>query len=138
MKKYNRFLAEIIEKWVDSFLRQEGKNVDLAEGLKKQKRYWIGPIEISLQRLERCCGPEDSMEFKEPIESWTKRVASLLEHIKRDGHIFPLIVSYKSGVFSICDGNHRYAAYKKLGLDKCLVVIWCDSEKEIEEVLNEK
>ena len=32
-----------LEHWIDAFLRAEGNNVPLADGLKKQKRYWIGP-----------------------------------------------------------------------------------------------
>jgi hypothetical protein len=38
-----------LEGWIDAFLRAEGNNVPLADGLKKQKRYWIGPLQFPLK-----------------------------------------------------------------------------------------
>jgi len=35
-----------IETWVHLFLKGEGDNVGLSEGLKNRTRHWVGPIEV--------------------------------------------------------------------------------------------
>jgi len=123
-----------IEDWIDAFLRAEGKNVPLADGLKKQERYWVGPEQVPLKRLTRSCGPEEEMEYRVSTDNWIKKTDLLIEHIKSGGELPPLIVQYGKGVFSIRDGNHRYEAYKKFGLKTCWTLIWCDSEEAFEEM----
>ncbi|MDO8466659.1 MAG: ParB N-terminal domain-containing protein [bacterium] len=125
-----------LEKWIDTFLRAEGKNSALADGLKKRKRYWAGPMLFPLKKLERCCGPEKEMEYQESIENWNRKVNSLIEYIQSEGDLAPFIVSYAGGIFSVRDGNHRYGAYEKLGREKYWALIWCDSEEELEEIKN--
>lgn len=107
---------EQIAFWVDTFLRGEGNNIPLADGLKKQKRWWIEKDACPLDTLVRCCGPEEGMEYRESEENWNRRVASLAEHIQSDGDIAPLIATYTNGKFSIRDGNHRMGACEKIGI----------------------
>ena len=123
-----------LEDWIDAFLRAEGNNVPLADGLKRQKRYWIGPLQFPLKRLVRCCGPEEEMEYRVSLESWNEKIESLIAHIKSGGELPPFIVQYRQGVFSIRDGSHRYGAYEKLHLETYWTLIWCDSEEAFEEV----
>ena len=33
-----------IDEWIQLFLRNDGKNVALADGLLQKKRYYIGPV----------------------------------------------------------------------------------------------
>jgi hypothetical protein len=80
-----------LEEWIDTWLRAAGNNVALADGLKKQKRYWIGPIQFPLEKLVRCCGPEEGMEFREPVEHWNERIDSLVEHIKSGVDLAPFM-----------------------------------------------
>jgi hypothetical protein len=123
-----------LEDWIDAFLRAEGNNVPLADGLKKQQRYWIGPLQFPLKRLERCCGPEEEMEYRESAEAWNTKVDSLVEHIQSGGELPPFIVQYRQGVFSIRDGSHRYGAYEKSGLETYWTLMWCDSEEAFAEM----
>lgn len=123
-----------LEDWIDAFLRGEGKNVVLADGLNKQQRYWIGPIRFPLRTLVRCCGPEEGMEFRESTEVWNERIDSLVDHMKSGGELAPFIVQYANGNFSIRDGNHRYGACERLGLANHWTLIWCDSEEDFEEM----
>ncbi len=125
-----------LEDWVDAFLRADGNNVPLADGLNKQRRYWIGPIQVPLKRLARCCGPEEEMEYRESLECWNKKTGSLIEYIKSGGKLAPFIAQYSKGIFSIRDGNHRHGACEKLGLDRYWTLIWCDSEEDFEEGRN--
>ncbi len=123
-----------LEDWIDAFLRAEGNNVPLADGLKKQKRYWIGPLQFPLKRLSRCCGPEEEMEYRVSLEDWNGKVASLIEYIKSGGELAPFIVQYRQGIFSIRDGSHRYGAFEKMSLKTYWTLIWCDSEEAFEEM----
>jgi len=123
-----------LEDWIDAFLRAEGNNVPLADGLKKQKRYWIGPLQFPLKRLVRCCGPEQGMEYQETLEDWDKKVDSLIEYIQSGGELPPFIVQYREGSFSIRDGSHRYGAYERLGRETYWTLIWCDSEEAFAEM----
>ncbi|MGD0058540.1 MAG: ParB/Srx family N-terminal domain-containing protein [Verrucomicrobiia bacterium] len=123
-----------LEDWIDVFLRADGNNVLLADGLKKRKRYWIGPVQFPLKRLMRCCGPEEEMEYRESLENWNTKVDALIQHIKSEGELAPVIAQYGNGTFSIRDGNHRFGAYEKLGLEKYWALIWCDSEEELEKL----
>jgi|HubBroStandDraft_5_1064220.scaffolds.fasta_scaffold115877_2 hypothetical protein len=123
-----------LEDWVDAFLRAEGNNVPLADGLKKQKRYWIGPLQFPLQRLRRCCGPEEEMEYRVFLEDWNQKVGSLVEYIKSGGELPPFIVQYRQGIFSIRDGTHRFGACERLGRETCWTLIWCDSKEAFEEM----
>src|SRR6266478_9975118 len=123
-----------LEDWIDAFLHAEGNNVPLADGLKKQKRYWIGPLQFPLKRLLRCCGPEEEMEYRVSLEDWNKKVGSLIAHIQSGGELPPFIVQYRQGIFSIRDGSHRYGAYEKLGRATYWTLIWCDSEEAFKEM----
>ena len=123
-----------LEDWIDAFLRAEGNNVPLADGLKKQKRYWIGPLQFPLRRLARCCGPEEGMEYQESLEDWSQKVDSLIDYIQSGGELPPFVVQYRAGIFSIRDGSHRYGAYEKLGRETYWTLIWCDSEEAFAEM----
>jgi uncharacterized ParB-like nuclease family protein len=123
-----------LEDWIDAFLRAEGNNVPLADGLKKQKRYRIGPLQFPLKKLRRYCGPEEEMEYRVTLENWNKKTDSLIEHIQSDGELAPFIAQYSKGLFSIRDGNHRYGAYERMGRETYWTLIWCDSEEAFEEM----
>jgi len=123
-----------IEDWVHEFLISSGDNTALSEGLKKNKRYWIGPIEVNLNILQRCCGPEKNMEFVEPEEIWNKNVDRILQKMKTNYEIAPLLVEYKNNIFSIRDGNHRLEALKKNNYKKYWTIIWCNNEIDFKNI----
>lgn len=120
-----------INEWVDDFLRTEGKNKALANGLKKQKRFWFGPEQFPLSDLKRCCGPEKDMEYYEDAAAWKNRVDKLISYIRKGNELPPLIVHYVNGELSIRDGSHRYEAYVKIGFDKYWTLIWFDSKSDL-------
>ncbi len=122
-----------LEEWMDSFLRGEGKNIALAYGLKKAKRYWYGPVQFPLNELIRCCGPEVDIKYHEPQATWDKRVDAIVSHIREGGALAPIIAQFTEDGLSIKDGNHRYAAYMKEGFDKYWTIIWFDDEKDLRE-----
>ena len=52
-----------------------------------------------------------------------------------DYNLPPFIVEYKDGNLCLSDGNHRYRALRKLGIDKYYVVIW--GSKYLEDEFNQ-
>ena len=120
----------LIEEWVHYFLNTAGKNTGLSDGLKKQKRYWAGPVEINLNRLARCCGPEKNMEFPETIDNWEKKINEMRSTIRTGWIVPPLIVEYRGSELSIRDGNHRYDALIREKIKKYWVIIWYNSMED--------
>jgi len=121
----------LIEDWIHEFLTTSGKNEGFSTGLKKEKRFFVGPRKINLDELQRICGPEKNIKFHESQERWENRVQRILSGLKRGWEMPPLIVMYKRGKLSIADGNHRYEALKRRRFKKYWTIIWYDSIKEV-------
>jgi hypothetical protein len=117
-----------LDDWVDRYLiAGPWANAGLREGLRRQRRFWLGPLLIPLDRLERSCGPEPSMEFRVAAEVWNRRVTSISIGLREPEDMPPLIIEWRSGMLSIRDGNHRAAAMLKAGWTRCWMIIWCNS-----------
>ena len=115
-----------LEEWVHRFLSSEGGNKDFLAMLKKQKRYWIGPIKHDLNQLNRITGPNKKYKYYEPEESWEKRVGELQELIKKGWVSPPFIVQNNQGVLWVSDGNHRLEAFFREGIKEHWIIIWND------------
>ena len=112
-----------IEEWVHLFLNSIGDNKPLSEGLNLQKRFWLGPISISLDNLKRCCGPEPNMEYVDSLEAWEKHIIGFQQLINDGWTMPPLIAENMNGKLIIRDGNHRLEAMRQENFDKCWVII---------------
>jgi len=123
-----------IEEWVHLFLLGSGNNVPLSDGLKKSKRYWIGPVEYDLSKLIRIGGPEEGKEYPEPQESWDIRIEKMLTDLKNNWKPAPLIAEYKNGEIKVRDGGHRLAAFEKAGYQKVWTILWCNNEEDYLEL----
>ena len=82
----------LIEDWIHEFLTTSGKNEGLSTGLKKEKRFFVGPRKIDLDKLQRICGPEKNIKYHEPQERLEKKVDRILRGMNRGWEIPPLIV----------------------------------------------
>lgn len=116
--------AENIEKWVHEFLTTVGNNTALSEGLKLEDRIFKGPIKMSLSTFNRCCGPEEHMQFHEPKENFERRVTDMMDHIKKGWSMPPLIIKREKDGYELNDGNHRYEALLRSGIEKYWVIVW--------------
>lgn len=129
-----------IEEWVHFFLNSVGNNIPFSEGLKLQKRYWLGPILYDLNKVSRCCGPEEDIKYHEPIENWENRVKKMEELIKKGWQMPPLIVNHDKGQLEINDGNHRHEALKRAGIKKFWIIFWdsdhADNLKKFKEEIH--
>ena len=112
-----------IEEWVHLFLNSVGGNVPFSEGLRLQERYWLGPILMDLDRLVRCCGPEEDIEFVEPAANWESTVLRMQKLI-REGWEVPPLIAENIGCLKVSDGNHRHEALKREGYTKYWVILW--------------
>lgn len=123
-----------LEEWVHRYLLTgTWANPGLSAGLKRQKRWWNGPVEIKITDLSRAVGPEPGMEYQVDHDYWITRTSKMAESMSSPLAIPPLIVEYRSGKLSIRDGNTRHGAMSILGWEKCWVVIWYNAESDFEE-----
>lgn len=123
-----------LEEWVHTYLLSDGRNKDFSDGLKLFDRYFLGPIKMPLSLFTRCCGPEENMKWRINEDWFEKHVSDLMEVIKREKDMPPLIVHFlaKNGkaYFELNDGNHRLEAYKRLGIEEYHVIVWITDKDE--------
>jgi hypothetical protein len=122
-----------IEAWVHHYLLsgKGGKsNPIFSEGLKREKRWWNGPIELSLTALSSAVGTEPSMEYVVKKYEWQARTSHLARSFADLLSLPPMIAEYRRGELSLRDGNTRYGAMRHLGWPTCWVIIWYNSESD--------
>lgn len=125
-----------IEEWIHIFLKTAGNNLALSEGLKLQKRFWLGPVLISVDKLIRCCGPEEDMEYYNEPKGWEIHINKFCDLINNGWEYPPLIAEHDSGKLIIRDGNHRHEALRRMGIEKCWVIIWDSNNQESLKILS--
>ncbi|MCP5099419.1 MAG: hypothetical protein GY943_28020 [Chloroflexi bacterium] len=122
-----------IEAWVHKYLLS-GKggqsNPAFSEGLKREKRWWNGLIEVNLTELSPAVGPDPGLEYVVDKEHWHARTSQLAKSFSDPLLLPPMIAEYRAGELSLRDGNTRYGAMKYLGWTKCWVIVWYNSESD--------
>ncbi|MBZ0301465.1 MAG: chromosome partitioning protein ParB [Anaerolineae bacterium] len=123
--------AHQLEDWIHTYLTT-GKwaNEALSTGLKRQRRWWAGPLEVRLDALQRCTGPEPDQEFRVDPAGWERYVTQIEHNLTDPIQVPPLVVEYRAGILSIRDGNHRYEAMRRKGWDCCWVIIWYNTRRD--------
>ena len=120
-----------LEEWIHAYLNAgDWANRGLSEGLSRQQRWWIGPIEMELAGLVRACGPEAGMEYRVDSAQWSERTLRMAQSIADPLAVPPLIVEYRQGILSVRDGNTRYEAMQLKGRRTCWVLIWYNTEHD--------
>jgi hypothetical protein len=125
-----------LEDWVHSYLLSDANNKEFSDGLKLLDRLFLGPIKMPLSLFSRCCGPEENMKWKVNAESFEKKVTNLVNVIKIEKNMPPLIVHFTDDKFELNDGNHRFEAYFRLGIKEIYVIIWITEKNEYELFLS--
>ena len=125
-----------LEEWVHAFLLSDGDNRAFSEGLKLFDRYFLGPVRMPLNLFTRCYGPEENMKFRAASVKWFEEcVGRLMEVIRREEDMPPLIVHYVDGGFELNDGNNRHEAYRRLGIPEYEVIVWITEKEELDEFI---
>ena len=131
-----------LEDWIHAYLLSDGNNQPFSDGLKLFKRTFLGPVKMPLSLFTRCCGPEEGMQYRVHPGWFEKHVTELMEAIKRELDMPPLIVHYlinEQGkpAFELNDGNHRFEAYHRLGIEEAYVMVWITEKAECERFMKE-
>ena len=125
-----------LEEWVHAYLLSDGDNKEFSDGLKLFDRYFLGPVRMPLNLFTRCYGPEENMKFRTDSVEWFELcVGKLMEVIRQEADMPPLIVHYVDGGFELNDGNNRHEAYKRLGIPEYDVIVWITEKWEYDEFL---
>ncbi len=118
-----------IEDWLHAYLNTPAwANPTLSRIIQHQKLLWVGPIEVELSQLVRCCGPEAHMRYPQPPEEWEESIAAIVSSLDVPSALPPLIVRPAQGVFNIPDGNHRHEAMRRKGWRTGWALLWCDRD----------
>ena len=115
-----------VEAWVHKYLLcglGGQTNPQFSEGLKREKRWWNGPVELNLNDLSPAVGPEPGMEYVVDREHWAALTGRMAKSFSAPQSIPPLIAEYRAGELSVRDGNTRYGAMWLLGWTTCWVII---------------
>ena len=119
-----------IDDWVDRYLAAgPWANDGLRTGLRLAPRLWIGPLGLPLANLERCCGPEPTMKYREPEDIWQRRTIGMASGLTTPEALPPLLVEWRAGTLSIRDGNHRHAAMTLRRWPECWCLVWCNDRQ---------
>ena len=124
-----------IADWLQLFLRSDGKNVALADGLLLEKRHYVGlrTIPINLLDSVKSCTPE-YLNDEDSIRYFFYVVNRMKEDVKH-WDVPPLIVNYRNGSFEVNDGRHRLEMYRQLDVKEINVVLWVTGDKDYKDLL---
>jgi hypothetical protein len=114
-----------LDDWVRAFLASPGSdNADLADQLGDQTRWWTGPLEVPLDRLNRLAGPPGAPVMEEVDEDeWRDDVDDLARKIEAGFEPPPVIAVYRNDQLVLEDGNHRVEALRRAGRTEAWSVI---------------
>ena len=130
-----------LDKWLQLFLRDDSydhanPNIPLADGLLLEERFYLGPVLLDLDkintlRIEKDIDDENDRLF------YLEKESGILDNYK-DFNMPPLIAEFKNNNLDLVDGNHRFSALKKLGVNEYYVIIWGNKglEEEVKKVIN--
>lgn len=124
----------IIEEWVQLFLRNDGKNIKLADGLLLEKRFYIGPIVTDISEF----GIEEGAPLYLREAKEIERFFHVVDNMKKtyiDWDIPPLIVNYFNEKYEINDGRHRNEALRQMKIKHAPVIFWTSSEEEHRHIM---
>ncbi len=121
-----------LDAWVASFLTSPGSdNAALADRLSKPPRWWLGPVQVPVDRLQRLAGPPDAPVLC-PVDEdyWRDDVEDMAARIEDRWEPPPVIVSHRDGQLVLEDGNHRVEGLRRAGKERAWAVIAFEDPEE--------
>ena len=116
-----------VEAWVYDYLNGSGRNVPMVRGLRRQQRWWIGPVEVPVGELVRIVGPEPDMPYPRAPEDWGPRLAGIQQSLRSGWDAPPVIVdACRADALLVSDGNHRFEAQRQMGRDAVWALLFFD------------
>lgn len=119
-----------LEDWIQLFLRNDGHNVALADGLLKEERCYTGIVDFDLNLLENIkAGAPEYLIRENDIEYFFAIVNEMNEALG-SWNPPPLIIEYRvDGSFHVCDGRHRLEMYRQKNVKTVPVIVWTTGEE---------
>lgn len=117
-----------IDEWMQLFLRNDGHNLELADGLLLKERRYIGIRRIPLSLLEGIkSGAPEYLHDQDSIDYFFQ----VVDRMKQDYENWdtpPLIVEYGENGFYVADGRHRLELYRQMGITHVPAALWTTGE----------
>lgn len=130
-----------IDEWMQDFLRADGKNLALADGLLLEERHYFGLREIPITLLSDVkSGAPEYLHAENDIQYFFHVVDRMKESLMNNWDAPPLIVEYVYGKFKVDDGRHRLETYRQLGVKRVWAAVWTTGEenrKIVEKILED-
>ena len=128
-----------LEDWIQLFLRNDGHNVALADGLLKEERCYTGIVDFDLNLLVNIqAGAPEYLIQKNDIEYFFAVVNEMNEALD-SWNPPPLIIEYRAdGSFYVCDGRHRLEMYRQKKVKTVPAIVWTTGEenfKRLQEII---
>lgn len=119
-----------LEDWIQFFLRNDGHNVALADGLLKEERCYTGIVDFDLNLLENIkAGAPEYLIRENDIEYFFAIVNEMNEALG-SWNPPPLIIEYRvDGSFHVCDGRHRLEMYRQKNVKTVPAIVWTTGEE---------
>jgi beta-phosphoglucomutase-like phosphatase (HAD superfamily) len=130
--------ANSLAVWVGRFLASRGSdNATLAAGLATDRHWWLGPVRLPIERLERQAGPENDVLCPIEPDEWEGDVRDMRSSLEQGWQPPPVLVEHRDGRFLLEDGNHRHEALFRSGASHVWAVIWGDDPAERDRLASE-
>lgn len=130
-----------IDGWMQDFLRADGKNLALADGLLLEERHYFGLREIPISLLSEVkSGAPEYLHASNDIQYFFEVVDRMKESLAEGWDAPPLIVEYVYGKFQVDDGRHRLETYRQLGVERVWAAVWTtgdENKKTVEKILED-
>jgi len=124
-----------IEEWLQLFLRNDGKNIVLADGLLLEEREYFGLLKMNMSYFKDIKeGAPEYLSDENDIDCFFRIVEKMKNSLK-DWDVPPLIVEYKDDKFFVNDGRHRLEMYRQLGVEVVDVVLWTTGKENKRKLL---
>lgn len=83
---------------------------------------------MPVDELSRCVGPEPGTAYPRLPKNWNPRMAGIQRSVRAGWDAAPIIVEARAAGLLVCDGNHRYEAFRRMGRAEVWAVIWFNDE----------
>lgn len=123
-----------INEWIQLFLRNDGKNHALADGLLLETRYYRGPIITDISEFGIEEGAPSYLKEADEIARFFHVVNNMKKNFS-DWDVPPLIVNYYSGIYEINDGRHRNETLRQMKVKRTSVIFWTSSEEDHQYIM---
>ena len=119
-----------LEDWIQLFLRNDGHNVALADGLLKEERCYTGIVDFDLNLLENIKAGAPEYLFRENDIEYFFAIVNEMNEALGSWNPPPLIIEYRvDGSFHVCDGRHRLEMYRQKNVKTVHAIVWTTGEE---------